>query len=243
MHASNIHLYIVSAASQNHYRSLKQFLGTVDTTLHTCYVYDLGLNQESVDELTRDFNVIFRKFNYAAYPPYFNIHIDRGVFAWKPAIIKEVMDDIDLDAYPHSILLWCDSGNFIEDKTLIDLKELVVKSRIHSTESDGNLDRWTQPGTFQHMGISPEDPMHGEQMRNAAIIALYITDVEVRKFVQEFNRLAHIKDCIAPPGWTYNNHRWDQSILSILYYKFFRENPHYGRAAYNYTIQIHRDIN
>lgn len=70
-------LTVVSAASENHAKSLIQFLNSL--FLHEkdiqCYVYDLGLNQETVD-LLKQFNIIYKKFNFERYPDYFNISIN-----------------------------------------------------------------------------------------------------------------------------------------------------------------------
>jgi len=44
-----------------------------------------------------------RLFEFWKYPSYFNISIARGEYAWKPVIIKEVVDE-----YP--LVLWLDAG-------------------------------------------------------------------------------------------------------------------------------------
>ena len=48
--------------------------------------------------------VEYRPFDYASYPPHFNIKIHAGKYAWKPTIIEEVAErDLNL-------VYWIDSG-------------------------------------------------------------------------------------------------------------------------------------
>lgn len=44
-----------------------------------------------------------RTFDYSRYPSYMSITIARGEYAWKPIIIKEVVDQFPL-------VLWLDAG-------------------------------------------------------------------------------------------------------------------------------------
>merc|ERR1711879_511308 len=104
-------LAIVTAASENHYGVLKQSLLK---TIHIyepqtrVIIYDLGLSPDSRRELERlcakrgVWSV--RTFDYSRYPSYMSITIARGEYAWKPIIIKEVVDQFPL-------VLWLDAGD------------------------------------------------------------------------------------------------------------------------------------
>jgi hypothetical protein len=78
--------------------------------------------------------------------------------------------------------------------------------------------------------------------RNGAILAFLIGKPEVRDFIKQFAECACIKDCIAPPGSSRKNHRQDQAVFTILYYKFITS--HDIPVCYNkyLGISIHNDI-
>jgi hypothetical protein len=69
---------IVTGASSNHFKSLKQFL---DSAIHhklstdIVYAYDLGLKEKEVDELQNKYGsrVTIVKFDFSKHPDYFDI--------------------------------------------------------------------------------------------------------------------------------------------------------------------------
>lgn len=56
-------------------------------------LWDLGLTSEEVAEIEHLSNNKMRHLNYSAYPDYFNININAGEYAWKPALIYETVKD------------------------------------------------------------------------------------------------------------------------------------------------------
>lgn len=59
--------------------------------------------------LQRANRVELRRFRYSAHPSYFNISEHAGQYAWKPVIIKTVVDEFGR-------ALWVDSGNRLTSK-------------------------------------------------------------------------------------------------------------------------------
>ena len=57
-------IVFVTGASQNHFNSLLQCIGTIDRTYCCTYVYDLGLNKESIEQLKSIDNIILKTFDY-----------------------------------------------------------------------------------------------------------------------------------------------------------------------------------
>ena len=103
--------YLVTGASQNHFKSLKQFLTSINDITQECFVWDLGLDPQSITELTTLFStVLYRKFDYSQYPDYYNIHISAGEYAWKPVIIWKTLEKYK------GIVCWMDAGNILINK-------------------------------------------------------------------------------------------------------------------------------
>jgi arginyl-tRNA--protein-N-Asp/Glu arginylyltransferase len=60
-------------------------------------------------------------------------------------------------------------------------------------------------------------------------------------FLEKFNECASTKECIAPVGSSRANHRQDQAVFTILYYKFMMTHPSYTNIKSYFGINIHRD--
>jgi hypothetical protein len=236
-------------------------------------VYNLGINEDNWNELINFFNltqnnssrIIFKIFDYSKYPSFVNININYGEYAWKPIIIHETFLQYELiDPF----ICWMDSGTIIGNYIhhSIDLsfpfsslnKNITIKNShntidwdkfihflqnngIYSGVSSGNISRWTHPSTLSFMNC-PVVYLK-KQNRNASFIAFNTNIVWVKSFISEFFNLSINKKCIAPEGSSRQNHRQDQSVFTILYYKyqnryFFDDNTFF----YNNIYTIHNDI-
>ena len=232
-------LYIVTAASDNHYKSLKQFLNSVRK--YQCFVYNLGLSEENIKDL-QSFDIHYRVFDFSKYPDYYNININAGEYAWKSAIIKNTMEELlnSAIANANTVLLWCDAGNIVNyDLSL--LKSHILSNKIYSPISSGTIRKWTYPKTLGWFSIGPNDILLHKMNRNGAILGFHISNKNVQTFINKYNECSGIKDCIAPPGSSRQNHRQDQAVFTILYYKFMKENPSYMQTESYFGIRIHCD--
>lgn len=233
---------IVSGASQNHCKSLKQFLSTVAFDMFDCIVYDLGLEIESCDELIRLYPTInLVKFDYSKYPSYYNIHINAGEYAWKPAILNEVLKTVKETKAPTEILIWCDSGNKIVNPHLTQLIPFTYANKIYSPSSSGDILRWTHPLTLSWFKIPTTSTFLKHCNRNGAILCFNITNDTVCNFITDFSRCASIKECIAPEGSSRANHRQDQAVFTVLYYMFINLNKGINICDRYLDITIHND--
>ena len=150
---------IVTGASKNHECPLINMLGSltregVDTPV---IIYELGTEAPFLDtaELKKAYAHIleFRKFDYSKYPDWFKIDYRAGEYAWKPMIIREVVDEF-------GEALWVDSGNkampgrpgwrldmnFIREK-------LIGPTGFYSPKSPQSPFHWVHAGTFEYFGM------------------------------------------------------------------------------------------
>lgn len=238
-------LTIATAASQNHSKSLIQFLCSLivnKVVFKHVYVYDLGLDPATlriIKDMFSEKQVIIRTFDYAKYPPYFCITEGAGQYAWKPVIIEEVAQGMK-----DGLLFWCDAGNKIVDD-LEPLYKFMSRNSIYTPASLGKVAEWTHPGTLEHFGMNTDDTHSRLGMRNAAQVCFHISssNPEVMEFIEEWSRCAQRKDCIAPDGSSRLNHRHDQSILSILFYRFASRHSHLVKEVRDsFFVSIHQDI-
>jgi hypothetical protein len=213
--AWNRPIIIVTGADSTHFRSLLQLLETAAKCepLAQIVVWDLGLSTSEVHRIKENFpRHHYRVFPFREYPPYFDIAVSAGEYAWKPVAIQLTADEFIAES-PSSILLWCDAGNYLR-RPLRWLRMYVGKHGVYSPGSTGNLIHWTHPQTLAYFALS------GKQLsrRNcaAAYVAFDLEKQEALGLLKDWSDLAQLKEVIAPEGSSRADHRQDQALLSCL---------------------------
>lgn len=227
-------MYIVTGASQNHFKSLCQFLYSLHSSqLPFTHVWDYGLSEESVVHIHTVFSgAIVHKFPFDHYPSYFAINREAGQYAWKPVAIYltalEVME---------GVLLWCDAGNRCNGSFAI-VHDVICRQGLYSPISADTMLKWTHPGCLRWFGIEYGDPLLELSPRNGAIVGFDLGNERAWQVLEEWAELAQQKKCIAPAGSSRENHRQDQTVLSILYYRF---TDNKSLSSTNMCLLTHQD--
>jgi hypothetical protein len=206
-------LFIVTGASSNHFACLKNLLFSLSTfeADTSVVVYDLGLQSEELGELKRDHRCDVRRFPYENYPPHVNLAIHRRSCAWKPIIIA------DLLAETGGSVLWLDAGNLVHQR-LDQTRKLLAEYGLCSPRSTGFITKWTHAGTLQYLDAGPDLLNLGN--RNAAIVGFAPEHKGIKALAERWKACALDADCITPAGATWQNHRFDQAVLSVLIAQF-----------------------
>ena len=217
-------MHLVTGASNNHYKSLINMILSFmkyhkNDPNYVIVVYDLGIEESLWERLINLFgrysNFMVEVFNYGLYPDYVNININAGEYAWKPIVIYDVCNKYK------DITLWMDAGNIIINR-LDKINELIKKDNIYSGYSSGNIKQWTHEKTIEYMGCFYNGyDLTQSACRNGACIGFNYNTDYVKTFVEEYRNYALIKECIAPEGSSRENHRQDQSVFSIMFYKYY----------------------
>jgi hypothetical protein len=228
---------LITGADESHVLSLKQCIQSIvshaDNKVHLI-VYDLGIQskkhkQDIEFELSKIQFSELRKFDFSKYPSYFNIQINAGEYAWKPAIIHTVLHEC---TNSNEAIFWIDAGCVLTN-TLDNIRKELQTSKIYTPVSQGTIKTWTHPKTLQHF---PNIDIN-TQNRAAGVFACTY-EPQTIKIVDEWFKYAMNKSIIAPPGSSRLNHRQDQSILSILITKYQLNNT-INPSLIN--IKIHQD--
>jgi hypothetical protein len=237
---------LVSGASQNHFKSLKQLATTALPHVDDLVLYDLGLEAESVAELQTKFRgAAVRRFDFGAWPDWYDIRVAAGQWAWKSAILAAEMRAAtaaaEAEDRPH-ILLWCDAGDYIYD--LKELRAWTAANRVYSPVSEGNGHWLMHPSTVAYFLAHGGDRFVdlSRANRNGAVMAFRIDDADVRALVDEYAAACAIREFIAPPGSDRSNHRQDQSVFTLLYYKFFQTHPAFKTRDDVMGLAYHKDV-
>ena len=207
-------LLIVTGASSNHFRSLCQLLTSLRDVQATIVTWDLGLTDEQRSTFAALFPSLppLRRFDYTAYPAFYDITVNAGQYAWKSACIEEAMGGWPTQA---TTVLWLDAGN----KLVGSLKEVtafIQKQGLFSPISGGSCRDYIHPGTLQALGKTWAD-LKGCLMRNGAIIGFHTKEPWVREWFRTWRGWCNTEGILAPPGSDRSNHRQDQALLTISY--------------------------
>ena len=190
------------------------------------------------ERYNNDENYRLRTFDYSKYPDYYNIKINAGEYAWKPAIIKEVMDEIQT-----GVLLWCDSGNLVVDN-MTKIRNEILKRNIYSPISDGDIKKWTHPLTLKYFSDKKFVNLKDKKFlsfknRNGAILGFNLNNINIKNFINDYASCANTKECIAPEGSNRSNHRQDQAVFTVLYYKIMNS---FDFVNHYISLSIHNDV-
>jgi len=232
----SIKITIVTGSDSSHFHSMLQLINSIKifngrNTSIICY--NLGLSDTETAKITELFpDVMLKKFDFSAYPGYYDIKVNAGEYAWKSAIIKEEYVRIP----PNGFIVWLDAGCF-NIKKLDILKFNLIISGISISRSRGSIAALTHETTISRLGLKRHVDL---PMLSAAIIGLKNTPRNT-SFINEWYNNCSQKDIIAPEGSSRQNHRQDQSVLSLLFYNYYTFN-FLKRILKSEEILIHKDI-
>ena len=84
----------VTGCSSNHYGELRPHIEDFRKSLPgtKCFFYDLGLSDEQINEVKNMPDLMYRKFDFNAYPEHVR---NLQSYAWKPLIIQEMLSEFD----------------------------------------------------------------------------------------------------------------------------------------------------
>jgi hypothetical protein len=232
----NRNLTIITGSDASHFYSMLQLVNSVRITNNTrtkIICYDLGLSDSQLEKFTEIFpDILLKKFNYSLYPEYYNIKVNAGEYAWKSAIIKDEYNQIS----PNNFILWLDAGCFVIKKLNIIKLNLILFDFV-SPPSRGSIVELTHENTIAKIGLKQYVHM---PMLNGGVIGFKRTNKNI-SFINDWYNFCSQKDIIAPVGSSRLNHRQDQSVLSLLFYKYYKM-IFLKRILTSNEILMHKDI-
>ena len=178
-------------------------------------VYNLGFFPTEHQELKSKFPwAHVRKFNFSHYPPFFNITVDKGQYAWKAAILHEVYLDYG------AAVIWMDASN--QYSSVSNIVDNARKGQFMSNWAGHRVRAFVHNGTWQYLTNrfgTKEDwrkRIEWEASCSGAFLAFGVQNPKVVHMLQLFYECSLEKQCIAPEGSNRRNHRQDQVVVSIL---------------------------
>ena len=217
-------LMLVTAISSNHFNELIAHITPAGKILphEKIVVYDLGLNQQEIEQLNSIPYVEYRKFNLSRFPEHVkNLH----TYAFKPLIIAETLAQF-------GGVMWMDSSVVLaKDYSYHHLMERMIKQKsgflYYVSPSRHSIVFATHKHMFDYL------PMKGTRETNANMaqatgMILFNTESMLRNVMKWVILCSLHEDCIAPKGAQLECdfslpdhvfggcHRYDQSLFAIL---------------------------
>jgi hypothetical protein len=227
-------MVIVTAANQNYWKGLLNLAASLRywAPRHKLVVYNLGdLSNQQLKEAESWSNVLSVEWKEgipSQYPPH--VH-QLKKYAWKPIIVNET-----LHQYPS--IFWLDAGSTITGP-LTPIEQIVQREGIFLVQGqDEDMKPKSHPGTYAWFGFLADTFVGGPHYAGNTIAVS--NPSRYVDMVDEWAKCALDEACIAPPGSSLQNHRYDQTALSILSYT--RRIPHYTEYLAAERNQLARNL-
>ena len=232
-------LTLVTGADTKYFKFLKQLLNNVIKISNSkninirIIVYDLGMNKNELEEIQKFSYVTLERFNFDKYPEHVSLEKYNGFncsYAWKPIIIHEVCEKYG------GLVHWMDTRSLYYDFN--NMINILKNDFIYTPTSSGNVKKWTYPTTLEYMnGYKYID----RECRAGGIFGINYDIDWCKEFVEEWKNLALVKECICPENSNRDNHRQDQAVLTILFYKY-QEKYNFKYINYYVDLTVHNSL-
>ncbi|ORY97708.1 hypothetical protein BCR43DRAFT_249731 [Syncephalastrum racemosum] len=214
---------IVTAASGNHFCALESMLYTLRETRQyvkeeefpRIVVYDLGITPKHKAVLDNLYALQYFdelvQFEFDKYPTFWDITVERGQYAWKTGIVKEVQEKIG------GIIVWLDTGDVPNPMFLKMIPNYIRQHGFWSPRSTGFIgSKFNHLGMFKYFHARRKDYAHFENCNGAALGFDADNKQIVDQLITPWYDCGMNKRCIAPKGSSRQNHRQDQSAITFL---------------------------
>ena len=228
-------LVIVSGISTNHFIEIQDMIGSIHYFLPSTriIIFDLGLNDDQIQELKTFENVQLRKHNYEAYPQFKGPGL--GCYAFKPQIIHEVLKE-------HEIVFWMDSSiRLIQPLNASCMETLNIKPLMACKPhlQTRRIVQFTHESTLKYLNITREDALLSHVVGYQAGCILYKRSDALKPVIDTWFECTLHEECICggkyiPPNaceWDKPKtrddpvfigcHRFDQAALALIVGKEF----------------------
>ncbi|CAH1791158.1 unnamed protein product [Owenia fusiformis] len=201
---------LVTAANHNYFPGLKELVGSMhywEPTIKVA-IYDLGLTKIQLAEIKTWCNVVVH--DLPKQMPEHILHQPRKMYAWKPYVVFD-----SFERY-HSIL-FSDAGSNIRGP-LSKIKELLYKDGYFFVQGqDLDMTEKSHEGMYKYFNEKKGDFKNKPHFAGGLHGWLRGSDA-VQHILYPYVLCAQRQECFGPPGSSLRNHRYDQSVLSIIIY-------------------------
>mmetsp|Transcript_17923 Transcript_17923/g.58874 ORF Transcript_17923/g.58874 Transcript_17923/m.58874 type:complete len:533 (-) Transcript_17923:233-1831(-) len=216
---------LVSAASHEYFERLANLVGSIHVWASDIpiVVYDVGLTERQNQQLQGWRNVSVRKLDFSKLPEHVRwTGWEESTYAFKPIVIRKALTD-------YQCILWLDSGIELRRDVSWAFDWMGERKALFLASGWPFPNSWVHPQSLRSLNVTEESSSFGvfaDEKGHASlevwsgVVGFNQADAKMMRLVVEpWYECALNRECIAPLGSNKTNHRQDQTILSILFYK------------------------
>lgn len=231
---------IISGCNDNYILTMLNFIKNYSEKqldFNNLIIYDYGLNENNLNKIIKyktlyGFEIV--KFDYCNYPEHVDLDKYTGLhcnYAFKPiSIYNTCLEN------PNKKIIWMDCANNFNSIAINDILNILQNQSIYSPIAcrKGSIESME----LHHIDIirhfKLEDDIHLIPQRASGLVGVDYSSICGKHIMNEWYKCSLNKDIIAPEGSSRNNHRQDQSVLTMLMYLYEKSN---GITFINNTVR------
>jgi hypothetical protein len=231
---------LVTASDEKHFIYLENLISNHIRYYKKKYfekliIFDIGLNDKQISKISTIKSVELRKFPFEEYQDYYKLRLPEhgnkiGGFAWKPEMISLIKNE------KKDQIIWLDSACSFNWKIIFFLW-LVHENGFASFNSSGVIEKWTHQNVIKDLSIQTEKNLLNSPNLLAGVVGFNFKKKEAIDLLHAWNSLASKKELIFPQNSNSLNHRHDQSLLSICYWRSTDRKLPSNHRLFGITIQ------
>ncbi len=225
---------IISAANDLFINTIIDFIHSFPLNHSKLILYDLGFSEDNlklIHSLKNKYNFVLKTFNYDNYSEHVNLKLYNGLYcsyAFKPIIIyNEATEEYNKD----KIIIWMDSSNRFELDHINHMINITTIQGIYTPLSANKNSiesiELNHHKTVSHYNLSEFEHIYLLESISANLICFNYNSKSGSEILNQWYRDSLNKDIITPPNTSRNNHRQDQTVLSIIIFLYEKHNNNY----------------
>jgi len=199
---------IVTGANSAYFSGLCNLQGSVRFWCPDCLtvVFDLGLTEHQLNYFQQDRTIVIR---HIIQP---ELLINLKIYAWKPVAILQAVNEF-------GAILWLDAGSTVTGPLTLVFEYLRQDGHFFVQGQDLGMLPWVHP-----VLLPPDPSFYRDKQSFAGNTQGYVKHSRAYQLILlPLVLCSRNLSCIAPPGSSLTNHRYDQAVLSLLIHQKERQ--------------------
>lgn len=206
-------------------------------------MYNFGLSDDNLKKLYELYpKIIIKKLDYSLYPDFVNPQLFHGLYC--SYAFKTIAIYLECQCQ-NSNLIWMDSANRASINSLNNINNSIIEQGFYCPIS--SKAKTIEALELHHktclktMNVNENEYQNLYQCSGNLVGVNYKSDVG-KFIINSWYKYSLDKNAICPDGSSRNNHRQDQSVLSIIMYLFEQKNAiKFTETNFNVQYWIKKD--
>lgn len=221
---------IVTGCNDRYINTLIGFIESCkrnNINLNLLVIYNYGLTESNLHKLLNyksayGFDIV--DFDYSKYPEHVDLNKYNGLYCNYAFKVISIYNECI--KHSNKKIIWMDSANRFGLNSINQILTIIKNEKIYSPicNKEGTVEglELHHIDSIKHFGL--ENDLHLIPHRSGNIIGVDYSDKIGNYIINDWYKCSLNKSIIAPEGSSRNNHRQDQSILTLIMFLYEKEN-------------------